>query len=66
MACRMFGAKPLAEPMLTLDPNYKLQWNYKQNTKIIFQGNVFKNVYKISDILTWPQYVKNQTITETS
>ena len=47
MACRLFGAKPLSEPMLKycqLDLTNKLQWNSNRNTKFFIQENAFENV----------------------
>ena len=47
MAWRLFGAKPLPEPMLTycqLDPGKKCQWNLSKNSKIFIQENAFENV----------------------
>ena len=46
MACRLFGAKPLPEPMLTLNQTTKnrLQENSNQNTKVFVEENIFENV----------------------
>ena len=47
MACRLFGAKPLSEPMLDysqLNPRNKLQWNFNQNTIFFIDGNAFQKV----------------------
>ena len=47
MACHLFGAKPLSEPMLdyfqwTLANIF--QWNYNQNKILLIQENAFENV----------------------
>ena len=47
MACRLFGAKPLSQPMLgycQLNPQEQLQWNYNQNTEIFIEENAFENI----------------------
>ena len=47
MACRLFGAKPLYEPMRII-VNWALrnkrQWYSKQNTKLFIQENAIENV----------------------
>ena len=58
-AYRIFGTKPLPEPMFTyrqLYPN-KLQWNYSCNQNLFIQGNANQNgVCKLPSIsfITWP------------
>ena len=45
LACHLFGAKALPEPMLAhcqLDLKNKLQWNSNQNTKLFIEENAFK------------------------
>ena len=62
MACRLFGAKPLPEPMLTyyqLHPYWnKLQWNINRNSNNFIVENAYQNlVCKLSAILCHPQCV---------
>ena len=48
MACRLFGAKPLLEPMLTFLNwilTIKLKWSSNQDTKFFIHENIFKNAY---------------------
>ena len=53
MACRLFGAKPLPEPMLFFvkwTPGNKFQWNLNQNSVIFIQENAFslkENAFEI-------------------
>ena len=43
MACRLFGAKPLPELMLTCwTPGNKFQWNLNRNSVIFIQENAFE------------------------
>ena len=61
MLCRLFGANPLPEPMLTycqLDPlEKKLQWNLNQNTKLFI---AFDNVVcEMAAILSREEWVNN-------
>ena len=47
MACRLFGTKPLPEPMLTycqLDPEEQIAVKFYQNTKLFIEKNAFENV----------------------
>ena len=48
MACRLFGAKPLHEPMMGYyhigTIKNKLQWNFNPNTELFIQENVFESV----------------------
>ena len=48
MACRLFGANPLPEPMLPYCQNWNLpycqKWNLNQNTKYFIQENALENV----------------------
>ena len=51
MACRLFGTKPLSEPILAycqLTTENKFQWNLNQNTKIVMQENEFK--YRLQNV----------------
>ena len=61
-ACRLFGIKPLPEPMPTyfqLGPKEQVQWNFDRNSNIFIQGNVREYVVcKIVAILPRPQCVK--------
>ena len=57
MACRLYGAKPLSEPMcwdivIWILRNI-LQWNveYKYKSYIFIQENAFENVCEIASIL---------------
>ena len=46
MACRLFGAKPLPESMLTycqIEPGNTFQWNLNRNSNIFIEENVFEN-----------------------
>ena len=60
MACRLFGAKPLYEPMLChWTPRSKLQSYCIRNLNNCIHENVFENVvWKMSDILSRLQCVK--------
>ena len=47
MACRLFGAKPLPEPMAShcqLGSWEQFQWNFNQNSVIFIQVNLLENV----------------------
>ena len=44
MACRLFGAKPLPEPVLTYSEFDKLQWNSNQNTKLLTHENASEEI----------------------
>ena len=47
MACHLFGAETLPEPVLTYcqwDPRNKLQWNLNQYTKKFIHENTVDNV----------------------
>ena len=47
MACRLFGAKPLPEPLLLIvngTHGNKFQRNSNRNSVIFFQENAFENV----------------------
>ena len=60
MACRLFSAKPLPEPMQTVSwiLRNKLQQNFNQNSYIFIEENVFESVvYKTSAILSQPEWV---------
>ena len=60
MACRLFGAKPLCEPILTncqSDPKKKIQWNFDFNSNIFINENVFKNVvHEMAAIWSLPTF----------
>ena len=62
MACRLFGAKPLPEPMLDycqLDTWNKFQWNLNQNTKFFIHENASVNIVcKKAAILSRGRWVK--------
>ena len=67
MVCRLFGANPLPETILTycyLEPQEKkLQWNLKQNIKRFNQQNTLENIVcKMSDILFRPESVNKSII----
>ena len=61
MACRLFGAKPLPEPMLAycqLDSWEKFRWNSNRNSTISIQENAFENVVRnLTTIFSRPQYL---------
>ena len=47
MACRLFGAKPLPEPMLAIvnwTPGNKFKWKSNRNSIIFIQENAFEIV----------------------
>ena len=47
MACRLFDAKPLSNPMLgycQFDPTEQTSVNLNQNTNIFIQENAFENI----------------------
>ena len=46
MACCLFGAKPLSEPMMAICQmclKKKIQLNFNQNIKIFIKENAFEN-----------------------
>ena len=50
MACRLFGAKPLSNPMLSYcQLDNKLQWNFNQNTKLFIHKN--ENIF--CEMMAW-------------
>ena len=60
MACCLFGAKPLPEPMLTYWELNQIQWNLNQNTKLFIHENAFENViWKMVAISSRPQWAKH-------
>ena len=63
MVCRLFGAKPLSQPMLDYCPSTHgniFQWNLNQNTTISIEDSEFQNVVrKSSAILSRPQCVND-------
>ena len=47
MVCRLFGAKPLSEPMMTycqLDHKEHISIKYHLNSKVFIQENSFENI----------------------
>ena len=66
MACRLFGAKPLSEPMLPycqLDPREHISLKFVWNSKVFIKGNAVQNVvYETAAILSRPQCVKSLTV----
>ena len=61
MACHLFGAKPLSEPIMDyfeLTLKNKLQWFFlNQNIESFMQGNAFENVIcKTAAILSRPPF----------
>ena len=56
MVCRLFGTKPLSEPMLvSYTPTNEYLWNFIQNKGIFIQENALKDVVrKMADILLSP------------
>ena len=47
MTCRLFGAKPLSEPMLPycrLDPKEHISVKFIYNWKVFIQGNALENI----------------------
>ena len=59
MACRLFGTKPLTEPMLT----YRLlhcqeQWNLNKKSTIFIQENWFENVCKMAATLSRSRWLE--------
>ena len=64
MARRLFGGKPLSEPMLPycrLDPKEHIsQWNFIKNSKVFVQENALQHVVcEMAAILSRPQCVKD-------
>ena len=63
MTCRLIGAKPLPEQMLTyhqLDLTNKLQWNLNQISTMFYREIVFVEVVcKLVVILFWSRCVKS-------
>ena len=64
MACRLFGAKPLSEPMMEYfskrlcQIRNKFQWNFNRDVNIFIQENAFENVVvEMSAIFCRPQCV---------
>ena len=61
MACRLFGAKPLPEPLPTycqLEPSEQ-NFSEIQNTKLLVQENVFENIVcEMAAILSKGRWVK--------
>ena len=61
MACRLFGAKPLPEPMLPYCQLYtltnKLHWKSYQGTKLFIQENALENACNIAAILSRGRWV---------
>ena len=69
MACRLFGAKPLFEPMLVYC--YLGSWEhssakFQSKFKLFIRENAFQNVvWKIATILSLPHCVNNQKVSNT-
>ena len=65
MACRLFGAKPLPEPMLTycqLEPCEQTCYNSNRNTKLFIQENAFGTVIcELAAILSRGRWVNART-----
>ena len=61
MACRLFGPKPLSQPMLDLcqlDRGNKLQWNLNENSKLFIHENAFENsICEMAAILSRGRWV---------
>ena len=61
MACHLFGAKPLPEPMLAIVKwtlNNKFQWNFNWNPNIFIPENALDNVVcEMGAILFTESYV---------
>ena len=61
MACRLVGAKPLFEPMLTyrVDPQEQTSVKFESKCKTFLHENAFEEVAcEITAILSRPQYVR--------
>ena len=68
MACRLLGAKPLSEPMLTssqLCIRNKIKWNINRNSNVFIKENAFENVWKMAAILFRTQCVKEVELEKT-
>ena len=61
MACRLFGAKPLSQPMLgyyQLDPQQQTSVKFNQYTKVFIHENAPENiVYEMVAILLRGRWV---------
>ena len=61
VACHLFGAKPLSEPMLgyfQLDPRNTRQWKFDQNIKIFIRMNASENIVsKMTAILSRGRWI---------
>ena len=59
MACRLFGAKPLPEPLLAycqVDPVEHILLKFHLKSNVFMLENWFENVIcKMMAILSWPQ-----------
>ena len=56
MACRLDGAKPLSEPMLTycqVDPKEHISMEFYLNSNIFVQENAFKYVVLEMAVILW-------------
>ena len=65
MACDLYGAKQLFEPMMTycqLSIYDSLRWNLNHNKEIFVHENAFENYAKMTAVLFRPQYVQIQGI----
>ena len=67
MAWRLFDAKPLSKPMLAIvnwTLRNKLQWNFKQNTRLFINKNAFENIVcEIAVILSRERWVNAPAVT---
>ena len=69
MACRLFGDKPLSEPIMVhhkfiiKTPRNIFQWSFICNLKVFIQEISFEDVAaKMGAILFWPQCVNNSFV----
>ena len=61
MACCLFGAKPLSDPMLAYCQLDKLHWDFNQNWNIFIPEKAFENdVCEKVAILSLPQCIKKR------
>ena len=66
MACRLFDAKPISEPMLPYYHNLRtiFQWNFIHDSKVFIEESVLENVVsKMAAILSRRQRVNRRTYT---
>ena len=63
LACRLFGAKPLPESMLTHWQSSKFQWNLNRNSNIYLKANAFCLLFHNKSlwlIVNWTPGIKHQ------